>query len=170
MALPAHKAAGVRPAAPVALLVLAGIGAAFFLIPLIGLVLRTPGSAIWDQLRSPEVLTALRLSLLASLSATAIALVFGVPLAWTLARLTFPGRAVLRAVTVLPMVLPPVVGGVALLLAFGRRGLLAGWLHGHGGFLQGLRRIPAARNRRGAEDDHKSRMGEVRERRDVFRV
>src|SRR5437899_761049 len=49
-------------------------------------------------------------------------------------------------------------------------GLLAGWLHGHGGFLQGLRRIPAARNRRGAEDDHKSRMGEVRERRDVFRV
>src|SRR2546425_8550789 len=128
MALPAHKAAGVRPAAPVALLVLAGIGAAFFLIPLIGLVLRTPCASAWRHLASPEVLAALRLSLLASFSATAIALVLGVPLAWTLARLTFPGRAVLRAVTVLPMVLPPVVGGVALLLAFGRRGLLGGWL------------------------------------------
>src|SRR5947209_3410865 len=128
MALPAHKGAGVRPAAPVALLVLAGIGAAFFLIPLIGLLLRTPWAAAWDQLRSPEVLTALQLSLLASLSATAIALILGVPLAWTFARLDFPGRSLLRAVTVLPMVLPPVVGGVALLLAFGRRGLLGGWL------------------------------------------
>jgi molybdate transport system permease protein len=128
MALPARKATRVRPAAPVALLVLAAVGAALFVLPLIGLVLRTPWGATWDQLRSPEVLTALRLSLLASLSATAIALVFGVPLAWTFARLTFPGRAVLRAVTVLPMVLPPVVGGVALLLAFGRRGLLGGWL------------------------------------------
>src|SRR6266853_1157166 len=128
MASPVRKAPRVRPAAPVALLVLAAVGAAFFVLPLIGLVLRTPWAATWDQLRSPEVLTALRLSLLASLSATAIALVFGVPLAWTFARLTFPGRAVLRAVTVLPMVLPPVVGGVALLLAFGRRGLLGGWL------------------------------------------
>src|SRR5947209_10901186 len=128
MALPAHKGAGVRPAAPVALLVLAGIGAAFFLIPLIGLLLRTPWAAAWDQLRSPEVLTALGLSLLASVSATAIALVLGVPLAWTFARLAFPGRSVLRALTVLPMVLPPVVGGVALLLAFGRRGLVGGWL------------------------------------------
>ncbi|TMD85895.1 MAG: molybdate ABC transporter permease subunit [Chloroflexi bacterium] len=128
MALPARKATRPRPAAPVALLVLAGVGAAFFLIPLIGLVLRTPWASTWEQLRSPEVLTALRLSLLASFSATAIGLVFGVPLAWTFARLSFPGRAVLRAVTVLPMVLPPVVGGVALLLAFGRRGLLGGWL------------------------------------------
>ena len=107
---------------------LAAVGAAFFVIPLIGLVLRTPWGAAWDELRSPEVLAALRLSLLASFSATAIALVLGVPLAWAFARLTFPGRAVLRAVTVLPMVLPPVVGGVALLLAFGRRGLLGGWL------------------------------------------
>jgi len=128
MALPVHKPTRVRPAAPVALLVLAAVGAAFFVVPLIGLVLRTPWAGTWDQLRSPEVLTALRLSLLASFSATAMALVFGVPLAWTFARLTFPGRAVLRAVTVLPMVLPPVVGGVALLLAFGRRGLLGGWL------------------------------------------
>jgi molybdate transport system permease protein len=108
--------------------ILAGAGAAFFVIPLIGLLLRTPWTSAWSQLRSPEVLAALRLSLLASFSATAIALVLGVPLAWTFARLAFPGRSVLRALTVLPMVLPPVVGGVALLLAFGRRGLLGGWL------------------------------------------
>jgi len=79
-------------------------------------------------LTSPEAVTALRLSLLASLSATAIAIVLGVPLAWMYARVAFPGRAVLRALTVLPMVLPPVVGGVALLAAFGRRGLVGGWL------------------------------------------
>lgn len=107
---------------------LAGAAAAFFVIPLLGLLVRTPWASVIDDLRSPDVLTALRLSLLASFSATAIALVFGVPLAWTFARLTFPGRAALRALTVLPMVLPPVVGGVALLLAFGRRGLLGAWL------------------------------------------
>src|SRR2546421_4739759 len=129
MAFPAPSGPGVRPAAaPLPFLLLAGAGAAFFILPLIGLLLRTPWNLAWDQFRSAEVLTALRLSLLASLSATAIALVFGVPLAWTFARVTFPGRAVLRAVTVLPMVLPPVVGGVALLLAFGRRGLIGSWL------------------------------------------
>jgi len=129
MALPAPSGPGVRPAAaPLPFLLLAGAGAAFFILPLIGLLLRTPWNLAWDQLRSAEVLTALRLSLLASLSATAIALVFGVPLAWTFARVTFPGRAVLRAITVLPMVLPPVVGGVALLLAFGRQGLVGSWL------------------------------------------
>ena len=128
MALPARSATRVRPAAPIPILVLAGVGAAFFIVPLLGLLLRVPWTVAWDELRSPEVLTALRLSLFASFSATAIALILGVPLAWTFARLTFPGRSVLRALTVLPMVLPPVVGGVALLLAFGRRGLLGGWL------------------------------------------
>lgn len=114
--------------APATLLVLAGLGAGLFVIPLAGLLVRAPWASAWRLLTAPEALTALRLSLLASLSATAIALILGVPLAWTLARLTFPGRAALRAVTVLPMVLPPVVGGVALLAAFGRRGLLGGWL------------------------------------------
>lgn len=128
MALPVPRRPGVRPSAPRLLLILAAVGAAFFILPLVGLLVRTPWAAAWDQLRSPQVLDALRLSLLASLSATAVALIFGVPLAWTFARLTFPGRALLRALVVLPMVLPPVVGGVALLLAFGRRGLLGGWL------------------------------------------
>src|SRR2546430_12078895 len=128
MALLTRSRRRLQSSAPFLIVILAGAGAAFFLIPLVGLVLRTPWAAAWDQLRSPEVLTAVRLSLLASVSATAIALVLGVPLAWTFARLAFPGRSVLRALTVLPMVLPPVVGGVALLLAFGRRGLVGGWL------------------------------------------
>jgi molybdate transport system permease protein len=128
MASPASSETRVRPSAPLPLLILAGAGAAFFVIPLVGLLLQTPWGSALNELGSPQLLAALRLSLLASFSATAIAVVLGVPLAWTLARLAFPGRAVLRALTVLPMVLPPVVGGVALLLAFGRRGLLGGWL------------------------------------------
>jgi molybdate transport system permease protein len=118
---------GGLPAPPL-LVLLAGIGAAFFLIPLAGLLVRAPWSSAWPLLTSPETVTALRLSLLASVSATAIAIGLGVPLAWMFARVAFPGRALLRALTVLPMVLPPVVGGVALLAAFGRRGLVGGWL------------------------------------------
>src|SRR4029077_10507401 len=79
-------------------------------------------------LTAPETVDALKLSLLASLSATAVGLVLGVPLAWLYARVEFPGRDLLRALTTLPMVLPPVVGGIALLLAFGRRGLMGSWL------------------------------------------
>jgi molybdate transport system permease protein len=124
MALPTRSQARTRPSAPLPIVILAAAGAAFFILPLVGLLVRTPWTSAWHQLGSPEVLAALRLSLLASFSATGIALVLGVPLAWTFARLTFRGRSVLRALTVLPMVLPPVVGGVALLLAFGRRGLL----------------------------------------------
>jgi molybdate transport system permease protein len=114
--------------APPLFVVLAGVGAAFLVLPLVGLLVRTPWGSAWQLLTAPEAITALGLSLVASLSATAIAVVLGVPLAWTFARLAFPGRALLRALTVLPMVLPPVVGGVALLTAFGRRGLLGGWL------------------------------------------
>jgi molybdate transport system permease protein len=109
--------------APVWIAVLAALGAAFFVIPLLGLIVRTPWGDAWRSLTSPDTLEALRLSMIASLSSTAVALVLGVPLAWVYARIEFPGKAVLRALTTLPMVLPPVVGGIALLLAFGRRGL-----------------------------------------------
>jgi molybdate transport system permease protein len=68
------------------------------------------------------------LSLLTATLATAVSLVLGVPLAWILARTAFPGRKVVRALVTVPLVLPPVVGGVALLLVFGRTGLLGGWL------------------------------------------
>jgi molybdate transport system permease protein len=107
---------------------LATLGAAFFILPLLGLLLRAPWKDAARSLTEPETLQALKLSLVASLSATGIALVLGVPMAWIYARVEFPGRALLRALTTLPMVLPPVVGGIALLLAFGRRGLLGSWL------------------------------------------
>jgi len=113
---------------PALLAALAIVGVAFFILPLAGLLARAPWQSALGELTTPEALTALRLSFVISLAATALALLLGVPLAWIYARVTFPGRAILRALTVLPMVLPPVVGGVALLLAFGRRGLLGGWL------------------------------------------
>jgi len=107
---------------------LATLGVAFFILPLLGLLLRAPWKDAARSLTEPDTLQALKLSLVASLSATGIALVLGVPMAWIYARVEFPGRALLRALTTLPMVLPPVVGGIALLLAFGRRGLFGSWL------------------------------------------
>jgi molybdate transport system permease protein len=108
---------------------LATLGVAFFILPLLGLLLRAPWRDAARSLTEPDTLQALKLSLVASLSATGIALVLGVPMAWIYARAEFPGRALLRALTTLPMVLPPVVGGIALLLAFGRRGLFGSWLN-----------------------------------------
>jgi molybdate transport system permease protein len=108
---------------PVLLAALAVVGVAFFVLPLVGLIYRAPWGTALGELTTPEALSALWLSLLVSLAATAVALVLGVPLAWIYARVNFPGRDVVRALTTLPMILPPVVGGVALLFAFGRRGL-----------------------------------------------
>ena len=100
------------------------VGLALFLLPLAGLVWRTPWRRLGTIVASAEVLAALRLSVLTSLGSLLVATVLGVPVAWLLARRDFPGKALLRALAVLPMVLPPVVGGVALLAAFGRRGLV----------------------------------------------
>jgi molybdate transport system permease protein len=108
---------------PVLFIALAGVGVAFFVLPLVGLLYRAPWGTALGDLTSPEALTALRLSFVVSVAATALALVLGVPLAWIYARVPFRGRDVVRALTTLPMILPPVVGGVALLFAFGRRGL-----------------------------------------------
>ncbi|HVF13730.1 MAG TPA: ABC transporter permease [Acidimicrobiales bacterium] len=95
-----------------------------FALPLAGLVWRVPWSSAWEELTSRAALDALRLSMVTSLAATVICLVVGVPLAWVQARVPYPGKRFVRALTTLPMVLPPVVGGVALLLALGRRGLV----------------------------------------------
>ena len=108
---------------PVVFAILAIVGVAFFVLPLVGLLYRAPWETALADLTTPEALTALRLSFVVSLAATAIALLLGVPLAWIYARVPFRGRDVVRALTTLPMILPPVVGGVALLFAFGRRGL-----------------------------------------------
>ncbi|MFJ1751590.1 ABC transporter permease [Kitasatospora sp. NPDC088134] len=110
--------------APAALLLPALLGLAFLVLPLLGLLVRAPWSALPGLLTGPEVWEALKLSLLSATLATAVALLFGVPLAWLLARTDFPGRRVVRALVTLPLVLPPVVGGVALLLVLGRNGIL----------------------------------------------
>jgi molybdate transport system permease protein len=124
---------GRRPASPL-LVVLAAVTALFFVLPLAGLVIRAPWHRMGSVITSSTSVDALRLSLIASLATTALALVFGFPLAWLLARGQFRGKALLRGLTTLPMVLPPVVGGIALLLAYGRKGLagqpldrLLGW-------------------------------------------
>ena len=108
---------------PILFAVLAAIGVAFFVLPLVGLLYRAPWETALGDLTTPEALTAFRLSFVVSLAATALALLIGVPLAWVYARVAFRGRDIVRALTTLPMILPPVVGGVALLFAFGRRGL-----------------------------------------------
>jgi len=97
-------------------------------IPLVALLARAPWSSAADILGEPAHRTALRLSLVVSLWSLVLSVVLGLPIAWLLARVQFPGRTVLRALVTLPMVLPPVVGGVALLVAFGRRGLVGQWL------------------------------------------
>ncbi|GAA3895953.1 ABC transporter permease [Streptomyces lacrimifluminis] len=117
-----------RPAVPIPLLVPALVGLVFLLLPLLALLVRTPWRSLPGQLTSPEVWQALRLSLLCATTATAVCLVLGVPLAWLLARTEFPGRGFVRALVTLPLVLPPVVGGVALLLALGRNGVVGQWL------------------------------------------
>jgi molybdate transport system permease protein len=109
---------------PKLFVVLGCVGLALFVVPLLGLVGRVPWSNLPDLLAGAVVTDALRLSAIASVSATGIALVLGVPLAWLLARIEFPGRAVVRGIVTLPLVLPPVVAGAALLFALGRRGLV----------------------------------------------
>jgi molybdate transport system permease protein len=117
-----------RRGPPTSALVFAGVAVLFFALPVIGLLQRAPWSDVWDDLTADTTLDALRLSVICSLAATALSLLFGVPLAWVLARTEFPGRRLARALVTLPMVLPPVVGGVALFLAFGRQGLVGQYL------------------------------------------
>lgn len=107
---------------------LASVAILFFTLPLAGLLWRAPWSNAWRYLTDDDSLTALRLSLICSLWATALSALFGVPLAWLLARVQFRGRYLVRALCTLSMVLPPVVGGVALLYALGRRGLVGQYL------------------------------------------
>ncbi|MGV9330556.1 molybdate ABC transporter permease subunit [Nocardia sp. NPDC003726] len=114
---------------PVALMLPAACGLAFLVVPLIGLLARAPWSAMPARLFSVEVGQALRLSLWCASAATVICVVLGIPLAWVLARAELPGRGLIRALVTVPLVLPPVVGGVALLLVLGRRGLLGRYLY-----------------------------------------
>jgi molybdate transport system permease protein len=109
---------------PGVFVVLAILGIAFVTLPLAGLIQRTPWSRAADVLTSDSSLMALRLSIVVATSAAVVSLVLGFPLAWVLSRSSFPGRRVVRGLVILPLVMPPVVGGVALFAVFGRRGFL----------------------------------------------
>jgi molybdate transport system permease protein len=108
--------------------VIAAVGIAFFALAFIGLLWKVPWSSAWHVLAAPGSRKALRLSLICSLWATVLAMFFGVPIAWLLARIDFPGRGIARALCTLSMVLPPVVAGIALFYALGRRGILGQYL------------------------------------------
>lgn len=104
------------------------VGALLLVLPLAGLLVRAPWSGLGRILGTAAARDALWLSLLSATLATAISVVLGVPLAWVLARSSVRGLRLLRALVTLPLVLPPVVGGVALLLVLGRNGLVGQWL------------------------------------------
>jgi len=107
--------------------VLAGpavIGFAFLLLPLVAMLVRAPWHDLGRLLSDHLALTALRLSLECATAATVVSIIVGVPLAWVLARVRIPGIGLVRALVTLPLVLPPVVGGIALLLALGRNGIV----------------------------------------------
>lgn len=118
-----------RRRTPLLVALAAACAVAFFALPLVGIVQRADWSSIWSDLSSEQARSALRLSLLCSLAAAGLSVVFGTPLAWVLARTDVPARSLLRGLVLLPMVLPPVVGGVALLAAFSIRSPIGGWLH-----------------------------------------
>ena len=116
---------------PLGIAIPAALGLAFVVLPLVGLVTDAPWDTLVGSLTNPEARAALRLSLLCSAGATVVAFGLGLPLAWVFARLDFRGRSFAWALVMVPMVLPPVVAGVGLLAAFGRRGLVGGFLADH---------------------------------------
>ncbi|HET6300378.1 ABC transporter permease [Microbacterium sp.] len=122
-----NRAAAHRPAeaggfVPPILSVPAIVGLALLVVPLGALVVRVDWTTLWTDITSPEAVSALTLSLVTGLIATAVCVVLGVPMALAIARSGPRASAVLRAIVTVPLVLPPMVGGVALLFLFGRTG------------------------------------------------
>ena len=102
----------------------AAVGALFVIVPLVGILLEIDWAHFIPLVTSESSRTALILSLKTSAASTVLCVLIGVPMALVLARGRFPGQSILRALVLLPLVLPPVVGGIALLYTFGRAGLL----------------------------------------------
>ncbi len=115
---------------PVRILVglLAGIFFLFIGIPLVSLLFRESPALVWSEMLQPDVFQALQLSVLTTTLSALVAIILGLPVAYMLARVEFPGRQILETLVTLPTVLPPVVAGIALLLAFGRFGLVGHYL------------------------------------------
>jgi molybdate transport system permease protein len=114
------------------LVVLGAMLVLFLALPFLGLLATTSWPSFLAGLEHPLVWPALRLSLMTTTASLLFVLIFGTPLAWVLSRAR--GRLARSVETgmQLPVVIPPAVAGVALLLAFGRRGLLSGWLYPEG--------------------------------------
>ncbi len=110
----------------------AALGALFVIVPLIAILLTIDWPQFIPLVTSESSRAALVLSLQTASASTVVCLVIGVPMAVVLARASFPGQSVLRALVLLPLVLPPVVGGIALLYTFGRQGLLGQYLEAFG--------------------------------------
>jgi molybdate transport system permease protein len=102
----------------------AAVGGLFVVLPLVAMATRVEWSQFFSLITSESSRAALKLSLQTSTASTAACVIVGVPMAMVLARTSFPGQRVVRSLVLLPLVLPPVVGGIALLYTFGRRGLL----------------------------------------------
>jgi len=113
-----------NPGVPRWVVVIAAVGTAFILLPLVAIVSRVDWAHFAQLVTSSTSVAALLLSLKTATLSTALCIVFGVPIALVLARTRFTGQRVVRALVLLPLVLPPVVGGTALLYTFGRNGLL----------------------------------------------
>ena len=109
---------------PAWLIAPAAVGALFLVLPLAAMLTRVEWDNFFGLISSDSSVAALKLSLRTSSASTVLCVLFGVPLAMVLARTTFRGQQLLRSLVLLPLVLPPVVGGIALLYTFGRRGLL----------------------------------------------
>lgn len=122
---PGRRRLRARSGRPPWILILpALVAVAFLVLPFAGLLISAPWAEMGQRLRDPGVLSALWLSLVTATVATVVSVLFGVPLAWLLARTEFPGRRFIRALVTVPLVIPPVVGGVALLIVLGRNGIL----------------------------------------------
>jgi molybdate transport system permease protein len=129
---PAPRREWGRIAANLGLALAVALFAAFLALPVVALLLRVPVSVLGEYATRPIVLDAFGLSLLTSLASLGLMLLLGTPLAYVLGRYRFPGKRLLETLTEVPLVLPPAVAGVALLLAFGRRGLLGPGLEAAG--------------------------------------
>lgn len=107
---------------------LGGLLLLFIVLPLLSILLGTTPETLWLALTDPQVLNSIRLTFSAAAVATLLAIITGVPLAFLLARRRFRGKRLVEALVNLPIVIPHTAAGVALLLVFGRRGLLGQWL------------------------------------------
>lgn len=118
------RGAGGYSSVPRWVIAIAAVGAAFVLLPLVGVITHVDWSHFISLVTLPSSVDALELSLFTAAASTALCILFGVPIAVVLARTAFPGQGIVRALVLLPLVLPPVVGGIALLYTYGRFGLL----------------------------------------------